>query len=305
MFCMCVSTVFVPAHVFSLLFSVIRKCSSPTFSHFRACVDQSRCVCARCADFSQSQALLLSDERAQKIHFRMTEVVLEWNVWRSPAFEGETLYWCFGGNCDISRRVLEVRTSNRYLWILVFLITTPLLLLKCCIFELGVKKFHIKVRDYWCDSHDVCHLFYKITCTISGLLMATPGQDKDLTEEDCLSEDIFAAPTLRSLLLSPNDLSDLNEVKDEEEEVMATREPIPSTSRSTGQNQEVNVRRSTICAVCSVDTGNFNMNYGANSCLSCRAFFRRVIQANKAKTFVCQSQGNCQVIKLLWFCSLP
>ena len=46
--------------------------------------------------------------------------------------------------------------------------------------------------------------------------------------------------------------------------------------------------RSTVCAVCSIDTGSFNLNYGANTCLSCRAFFRRAIQKTRNPKLICK-----------------
>lgn len=56
-------------------------------------------------------------------------------------------------------------------------------------------------------------------------------------------------------------------------------------------------QRSTICAVCKVDTNSFHQNYGANTCLSCRAFFRRNIQQNKMSKWKCKGGGaaKCQI----------
>ena len=50
----------------------------------------------------------------------------------------------------------------------------------------------------------------------------------------------------------------------------------------------VQVRRSTICAICSEDTGNYHLNYGASACYSCRAFFRRAIQKDRNPQFICK-----------------
>ena len=51
--------------------------------------------------------------------------------------------------------------------------------------------------------------------------------------------------------------------------------------------------RSTVCDICGVDTNSYNLNYGANSCLSCRAFFRRIVQQNsEAKLKKCKNEGK-------------
>jgi len=60
-------------------------------------------------------------------------------------------------------------------------------------------------------------------------------------------------------------------------------------------SKDLNQLRSTVCAICRVDTGNFNLNYGANTCLSCRAVFRRAIQKTRAPNFVCKFGGGCQI----------
>ncbi len=54
--------------------------------------------------------------------------------------------------------------------------------------------------------------------------------------------------------------------------------------------------RTTVCRVCGIDTGSYNLNYGVSSCLSCRAFFRRVVQ-QKMKTIMCckGSGGSCTI----------
>jgi hypothetical protein len=73
-------------------------------------------------------------------------------------------------------------------------------------------------------------------------------------------------------------------------------QPNPSTSSLAASAGNERARRSKICAICKVDTGNFNMNYGANSCLSCRAFFRRAIQKARSPTFECKKEGKCEVM---------
>ena len=67
----------------------------------------------------------------------------------------------------------------------------------------------------------------------------------------------------------------------------ASEAPVssPSSSNGGGGGQ---VRRSTICAICSEDTGNYHLNYGASACYSCRAFFRRAIQKDRNPQFICK-----------------
>lgn len=70
-------------------------------------------------------------------------------------------------------------------------------------------------------------------------------------------------------------------------------EPLRDT-KSPDEESELG-NRSTVCAICNVDTGNFNLNYGANTCLSCRAFFRRAIQKTRNPNFVCKMGGTCTI----------
>ena len=64
----------------------------------------------------------------------------------------------------------------------------------------------------------------------------------------------------------------------------ASEAPNSSPGGSNGDP----VRRSTICAICSEDTGNYHLNYGASACYSCRAFFRRAIQKDRNPQFICK-----------------
>ena len=51
------------------------------------------------------------------------------------------------------------------------------------------------------------------------------------------------------------------------------------------------------CAVCGQLTENKHMHYGAFSCLSCRAFFRRCHQKSTKQGFIkeCKSNGECSI----------
>ena len=52
--------------------------------------------------------------------------------------------------------------------------------------------------------------------------------------------------------------------------------------------------RSRLCAICHEDTHNYNLNYGGNSCLSCRAFFRRIVQQKAREKLKCKGKGGQQ-----------
>ncbi|TRY80371.1 hypothetical protein TCAL_09887 [Tigriopus californicus] len=52
------------------------------------------------------------------------------------------------------------------------------------------------------------------------------------------------------------------------------------------------VKRSLICSVCGAQTGSYHLNYGASTCLSCRAFFRRTVQCGDDVKFVCKGDGQ-------------
>lgn len=54
-------------------------------------------------------------------------------------------------------------------------------------------------------------------------------------------------------------------------------------------------RRSKVCSICSSPTETFHLNYGASSCFSCRAFFRRAVQKAKNPNFQCRAGGNCVI----------
>jgi hypothetical protein len=68
-----------------------------------------------------------------------------------------------------------------------------------------------------------------------------------------------------------------------------------SESSFSSSGDPGSLRRSTICAICSEDTGNFHLNYGASACYSCRAFFRRAIQKDRNPNFICKRGGGCEI----------
>lgn len=60
--------------------------------------------------------------------------------------------------------------------------------------------------------------------------------------------------------------------------------------------------RSKTCSVCGLDTNSYNLNYGASTCLGCRAFFRRVVQRKIKSELKCRGDaegggglGSCSV----------
>ncbi len=63
---------------------------------------------------------------------------------------------------------------------------------------------------------------------------------------------------------------------------------------SAGQDSSSR-QKSKVCHVCGVATDTFHLNYGASVCLSCRAFFRRIVYKgkNKSEAFACKAAGNC------------
>ena len=54
-------------------------------------------------------------------------------------------------------------------------------------------------------------------------------------------------------------------------------------------------QRSKTCLVCKAVSETYHLNYGASTCFSCRAFFRRALQNSRNPTFVCKKSGNCVV----------
>eukprot|EP00095_Tigriopus_kingsejongensis_P009873 maker-scaffold757_size101632-snap-gene-0.27 protein:Tk09873 transcript:maker-scaffold757_size101632-snap-gene-0.27-mRNA-1 annotation:"ecdysone receptor-like" len=54
-------------------------------------------------------------------------------------------------------------------------------------------------------------------------------------------------------------------------------------------------KRSRICSICSSPTETFHLNYGASSCFSCRAFFRRSVQKARNPNFQCRAGETCVI----------
>lgn len=48
------------------------------------------------------------------------------------------------------------------------------------------------------------------------------------------------------------------------------------------------------CQVCMAPAAK-HVHYGATTCFSCRAFFRRSVQTAQARNYICRRQGNCEI----------
>jgi hypothetical protein len=60
-------------------------------------------------------------------------------------------------------------------------------------------------------------------------------------------------------------------------------------------SSKIEPKRSRVCFVCGGPTETFHLNYGASTCFSCRAFFRRAIQKTRNPNFECKHGGRCVV----------
>ena len=56
-------------------------------------------------------------------------------------------------------------------------------------------------------------------------------------------------------------------------------------------------QRTQVCAICQISTNSYHLNYGVSSCLSCRAFFRRIVQQKMKTEMKCKggTGGNCVI----------
>lgn len=65
----------------------------------------------------------------------------------------------------------------------------------------------------------------------------------------------------------------------------------PEGSREIDLQEDPEPKRSDTCSVCLTKSENFHLNYGAPTCLSCRAFFRRAVTGQKIQA--CLMNGTC------------
>ena len=68
---------------------------------------------------------------------------------------------------------------------------------------------------------------------------------------------------------------------------------IPSGSDKNSRNPLLSETEK--CGVCGAAAAK-HVHYGATTCFSCRAFFRRSIQNGAAKQYVCRKGNNCQIM---------
>ncbi len=69
----------------------------------------------------------------------------------------------------------------------------------------------------------------------------------------------------------------------------ATTTTISSSTSSTSA-----VATPETCRICGEPAAR-HMHYGAITCFSCKAFFRRAVQNDVARDFLCRAGGNCQI----------
>lgn len=67
------------------------------------------------------------------------------------------------------------------------------------------------------------------------------------------------------------------------------------SNESSGSENNSEPKRSKICSVCNDTSKNFHLNYGAPTCSSCRAFFRRAHRRTVTSVLVCQFGNACQI----------
>ena len=67
--------------------------------------------------------------------------------------------------------------------------------------------------------------------------------------------------------------------------------PSPSDSRLAGNFEKPNAA----CSVCLEPTDNNHLHYGAITCFSCRAFFRRANQITKKSVYICKQENSCDI----------
>ena len=64
-----------------------------------------------------------------------------------------------------------------------------------------------------------------------------------------------------------------------------------------GNNPETDAVGTHVCNVCSISCDRHHLNYGVSSCLSCRAFFRRIVQQKMKTEMRCKTEreGGCVI----------
>ena len=84
-----------------------------------------------------------------------------------------------------------------------------------------------------------------------------------------------------------------------ERESISSPDSTSSSSEKSGivQNNATNPLLSDTekCGVCG-DAAARHVHYGATSCFSCRAFFRRSIQNGIARQYTCRNGNNCYIM---------
>lgn len=58
---------------------------------------------------------------------------------------------------------------------------------------------------------------------------------------------------------------------------------------------QTEVKRGKVCSICGGVNESYHLNYGASSCLSCRAFFRRALGRSQNPQLKCKMGGNCVI----------
>ena len=69
----------------------------------------------------------------------------------------------------------------------------------------------------------------------------------------------------------------------------------PNTGGEGSSSAGQSTKRSKTCSVCHGESETFHLNYGASTCFSCRAFFRRTVQKDCYSKYICKTNGNCPI----------
>eukprot|EP00094_Tigriopus_californicus_P003670 TCALIF_03531-PA protein Name:"Similar to vdrb Vitamin D3 receptor B (Danio rerio)" AED:0.24 eAED:0.29 QI:0/0/0/0.5/1/1/2/0/597 len=68
-----------------------------------------------------------------------------------------------------------------------------------------------------------------------------------------------------------------------------------SITRESTDMSQTEVKRGKVCSICGGVNESYHLNYGASSCLSCRAFFRRALGRSQNPQLKCKMGGNCVI----------